>query len=704
MKAILRSINNFSCKLKQSNNLKYNISPKIRSNKFKNISGNGSLVIEDALSKSVKDYKIYGNTYQNSTSGKNLLDDKNITARTHCTVDNGVITTTPLARANLVYVNINDIPLKVGDELYTTFKVRLKSGTATRLGYGGRLYDGTTYATNTAITPVGVSDDFVIYSSKQTVSTNIIAKQMVFQAANVEGVSDAVYEIKDIIVSTNPIDTYEEYTGGQPSPNPDYPQEIVSCGDSTKNLFDKNNANIINGYIQGKTGKIISNNSDLIAYIICKPHTKYSFQRMQIRDNKGRFRIGTTQTIPVADMTVENLYYDYSSEYSTTKLDGYVTNADAKYLLFYFSQISYMSQNEIDTILGSIQIEENPIATEYEPYYNGYKIPINVRSENLFNNNDTSILLKAYISPTTLVSSNNSTTLFVNCKPNTTYTITRSIIGKRFGVGTTDIIPIVGDSINNVKPSNVNNELSTITYTTNSTAKYLCVFYSNTGGNNLANNNGYTEEELRNSLQIVEGSTVPSKYIPYYNETTNIYLDEPLRKINEYSDYIDFINGKVVRNIGEIILNGTENWELADIYNNISQFDYSNVLIKKFTTKDNIALFANYFGTTNQWSQSWLKDNIALHRIINNKIRIQSSNFTTLEDFKTWLSTHNTIVDYVLETPTIEDIELPNINLIEGKNIITIGTELESIIEVEYYSKEIIDISDYKYNLRKVED
>lgn len=56
------------------------------------------------------------------------------------------------------------------------------------------------------------------------------------------------------------------------------------------------------------------------------------------------------------------------------------------------------------------------------------------------------------------------------------------------------------------------------------------------------------------------------------------------------------------------------------------------------------------------------------------------------------------------DTHTEEDIELPNINLIEGKNIISIGTEVQGVFETEYYSKEIIDISNYKYNLRKVED
>ena len=76
-----------------------------------------------------------------------------------------------------------------------------------------------------------------------------------------------------------------------------------------------------------------------------------------------------------------------------------------------------------------------------------------------------------------------------------------------------------------------------------------------------------------------------------------------------------------------------------------------------------------------------------------------------VSNFKTWFGTIDPVtLDYPLSTPTEEDIELPNINLIEGKNIITIGTEIYGVFEVEYYSKEIIDISNYKYNLRKVED
>lgn len=60
----------------------------------------------------------------------------------------------------------------------------------------------------------------------------------------------------------NSIKPYEPYTGGKPSPSPEYPQEIESAGDAGKinvnvqgtNLFDKSTA--ISGWVDGE-GKII---------------------------------------------------------------------------------------------------------------------------------------------------------------------------------------------------------------------------------------------------------------------------------------------------------------------------------------------------------------------------------------------------------------------------------------------------------------
>lgn len=71
-------------------------------------------------------------------------------------------------------------------------------------------------------------------------------------------------------------------------------------------------------------------------------------------------------------------------------------------------------------------------------------------------------------------------------------------------------------------------------------------------------------EENRSGLCsncMIEEGTTATDYEPYIEPvTTNIYLDEPLRKIGNYADYIDFENQKVVRKVYKKILTGTESW------------------------------------------------------------------------------------------------------------------------------------------------
>lgn len=56
----------------------------------------------------------------------------------------------------------------------------------------------------------------------------------------------------------------------------------------------------------------------------------------------------------------------------------------------------------------------------------------------------------------------------------------------------------------------------------------------------------------------MEFGEVATEYEPYVETVYNIYLDEPLRKIDNYQDYIDFGRGVVVRNIGEKTIKETD--------------------------------------------------------------------------------------------------------------------------------------------------
>ena len=80
--------------------------------------------------------------------------------------------------------------------------------------------------------------------------------------------TDTNYIINNMIITTNSTATIEPYTGGQPSPNPDYPQEIKTITDSlsvtscNKNLF-KMNDNYSKGYTITKNGITLKVEDDL---------------------------------------------------------------------------------------------------------------------------------------------------------------------------------------------------------------------------------------------------------------------------------------------------------------------------------------------------------------------------------------------------------------------------------------------------------
>lgn len=542
MKAILKSINNFSCKIKQ----------KVSNNKLKTISDNESVVIEDAIVKSAKDYKIYGNTYQETIEGRNLYNyNDTVVVSDGIVKDNdGWVTVTydNPSETNVKNLNYFTNNLNIKPDTNYNIIVEIKEATG-----NGTLYFTSTYTNpsgnefgqfNTKSYNFNNSTDGIVYQnimkSKQDFTDIEYGLRTVIQINPGQNVSITfrISVLEDLTITPSTF-VYEPYTAGQPSPSPEYPQEIVSCGDRTKNLcvelqqggYDVNTGektSITTFYRNKEPIKVLTNTN----YIFSINGIGQAINVLAYKSD-GTYigRIGTS-TIPA------NSYFTTSSETAYINI---------------FRGIS--------AGIEEWQIEQNDTVTSYEPYEK-YKIPINVN------------------------------------------------------------------------------------------------------GN-----------------------------------ITNIYLDEPLRKIGDYSDYIDFKSGKVVRNINKVILDGSENWTTNNksyrLNNVINGKPFSN--IKDVRAICNSFIWQNGAASTFVYGSFW-------YTYDGKNLAFQKDRVLNVAEFKTWLSEHPVPVYYVLATPTEEDIELPELHLIEGKNTITIGTELESIIEVEYYSKEIVDISNYKYNLRKVED
>ena len=174
-----------------------------------------------------------------------------------------------------------------------------------------------------------------------------------------------------------------------------------------------------------------------------------------------------------------------------------------------------------------------------------------------------------------------------------------------------------------------------------------------------------TEHKIGNKItynvQIEEGTSATA-YEEYKEKLTNIYLTEPLRKVGDNVDYIDYANGKVVRNIkSELVANKTWNYRADDdlIYytdSNIKHSNYAN---------------SNYFlsGAQKTGTNPYVLT-------VSNVFRLYNKNYwSSLDSYKTWLNNHkDLVVEYLLATPTEELISLPQIKTVEGTNYIIVNT------------------------------
>lgn len=162
--------------------------------------------------------------------------------------------------------------------------------------------------------------------------------------------------------------------------------------------------------------------------------------------------------------------------------------------------------------------------------------------------------------------------------------------------------------------------------------------------------------------------------------TYNIYAKEPLRKINDVADVLDYKNKKVIREISVYLLTGTEH-----IYNAGSGFPYACVIgnnLTDYKKGSNIPVLSNEYknvhnteidkttatGTFCQYGNNWYfnYDNQTMG----------ATEFKTL--LKTKYENGNPVqVYYQLETPIEEEIESDKIILQAGTNRMEIATTLK---------------------------
>lgn len=302
---------------------------------------------------------------------------------------------------------------------------------------------------------------------------------------------------------------------------------------------------------------------------------------------------------------------------------------------------------------------------KYEPY--GYKIPVTVRGKNLFDIESYETILD---------------------KENRPYIdISKLNIGATYTISTNDtfLFKIASSSGANVQTEGgavSSTNVNTFTFVLKDTYKSLGHLYiiSTKTWKPL------TKEELRNQIAQLEESSIPTDYEPYVEPiTTNIYLKEPLRKVGDYKDYIDFELGEVVRNIAYKKITSSLITQKSSA--STENFHYYFINFSGAMAGVRIPLLSNIGGGS--FSDFNTKTKEGIFSNTNITFFIAFFDITTLEEARQFVTDNEVYANYILASPKYEIIQLPNIPTIKGTTVIEVNTSIKpSNMEVTYLGKQ----------------
>ena len=471
----------------------------------------------------------------------------------------------------------------------------------------------------------------------------------------------ATLTITDVMLVEGTNTDFEPYLGGTPSPNPDYPQPVNNVTGRQeidvvgKNLFDKDNANVLNAYMYYNSGRIVSDNTGRTVWIKIKPNTTYTVSKMAT----ARFMIGTFSQQPNYNVTPTN----YRGNNTATSI-SITSGANDTYLSAWIYNSSYDTSTP-EQIMATLQIEEGNQVTTYEPYIEKqYEINL---GKNLFDKDNANTLM-AYINGSGKITQDTELgVLYIPCKPNTKYALQKSLqnptSNNRFRVGCCASKPAINTQLS--KHNNLPNGTTetTMIFETDSTANYLVFNYAGGSTSSIA--------EVLENIQIEVGNQATS-YSPYKTPIE-------LCKIGNYQDYLYKNNNKwyLHKEIEKNIFVGTENWERWSASSGKYRFalDTSSNIVKppNNSTLGN-AICNNYtLITGNQTGSNVLGFGI----LASGYTAFYNNDIQALEDWKTWLNSHNVTVYYALNTPI--DTEITDEELIEQLNSVELLNGINNI-------------------------
>lgn len=167
-------------------------------------------------------------------------------------------------------------------------------------------------------------------------------------------------------------------------------------------------------------------------------------------------------------------------------------------------------------------------------------------------------------------------------------------------------------------------------------------------------------------------------------QKTNIYLENPIIKIGDISDYIDFKSQKIYRKNYKSTISSSGSYVISGASSSPNRLAIYNALSVNKKAKGSIEQLCKYIPCVN-WGANGKFGFYASVR----SLYINNPNFTTVDDYKEWLdSLEGLLFYYQLADDCVyeEDIIMPKITPFNGDCTFDILTEIKpSKAEVEYW-------------------
>lgn len=627
------------------------------------VSGETFMQFTTNVEKEWSSFNVYGNTYQETRSGKNLLKYPyyatlpTTQAGVTWSDDNGKIIASGTATGYSGFTLVRDIPVQAN----TNYRFYIV-GTQTNVSID---ISGTGLGINIPTTSLNNSG-FVFNTGNATAITLNVKRQ------NSLPTSANFYPM--LVIGTDTSTDYEPY-GVMPSP--DYPSELVNVGYKnyftldyitaagiTKNDSEKNDFTYTDCWARD-----IVLNANIVKML--KPSTtytiKYKYQVLERPSSFGQYNsiynfglyngsrmiwLGITNKNSIDLNTWETITAEFTTPASLTN----------------YRILAYDFKDTNNNTTGIIRISELIITEKERDFipFGKYGIEVKTTGKNLFDEKYELGTIDTTNGELVNSSSIIRTSNYINIKKSQNYVL--SLPEQVAGI----ILYFYnnGNYLYYSQPQIVNHKV----IFTNGVQPNQVKWRFNTGYTILQN-----ETMLEQGTQATEYET--------YQENIQVYqLDEPLRAIGDIKDKLYIENGMlyVDRKIGSVVLNGTESeWKSLSTTTGLYRYNlpyiylkpgYKNALCNYFTMSEETS-FANITSVS-----------FATHS--NEQLFCFFTNETTLDNWKNWLSTHNTEVQYVLNTPYTEEIGQVNIPYsYEEINNTTFDTGIDTEETIYYYWK-----------------